>query len=92
MIQEIKFKGTPYILVGEKDDPKSGAIATREAFKAFTPGYAVLHNGKVIRHNEVIGTIEDVEFLGEAKDVEYATREQVIGAMIDTLLGNRRAA
>lgn len=61
-VYEIKFKGNDYLLIGEEDD---GAIATQEAYSNGEQSYAYLdrHDGKVRRHNQVIGSKDDIEII-----------------------------
>ncbi len=64
-MKRIRFKSNDYILVGDGAD---GAIATEEQYHNGLTSYAHLFpSGEVKRYGEVIGTIEDVEFLGDAE-------------------------
>ena len=57
----IKFRGREFLLIGSK---KCGSIATREQFDAFEDSYAYLQqDGRIMRHREQIGRIEEIEFL-----------------------------
>lgn len=57
----ISLYGKEYLLVGSKTE---GAIATREQFENFLPGYAhLMENGDIMRFGNVIGTIDDITYL-----------------------------
>lgn len=58
---KISLYGKEYILVGSKTE---GAIATREQFENFLPGYAhLMENGDIMRFGNVIGTVDDITYL-----------------------------
>ena len=60
-MQRIKFKDEEYLLVA------NSAIATEEQYRSGTVSYAHLDpDGNIYRHCEIIGTIDDIEILGEA--------------------------
>ena len=62
---KIRFQGKEYLLITE-DIKKGGAIATNEQYENFTGSYAHLfRDGTILQHGEIIGSIEDIEFLDE---------------------------
>jgi len=57
----IKFQGREFLLIGSR---RCGSITTREQFDAFEDSYAYLQqDGRIMRHREQIGRIEEIEFL-----------------------------
>ena len=68
-IKKIRFQGEEYLLIGETD----GAIAKQEDYRHGRCSYAHLFpNGEVMRFKKQIGTIGDIEFLGDAEATEFA--------------------
>jgi hypothetical protein len=65
MKQRIRFQGKEWLLVGGEKD---GAITTDELYRNGQCSYAhLLETGDVKRYSEVIGTLADIEFLGEVQ-------------------------
>ena len=61
-VLHVKFKGKEYLLVGDLDS--GGAITTQDNYDNFKVSYAHLFSdGKIRRHNEVIGARKDIEVL-----------------------------
>lgn len=78
-MKKIRFQGQEWLLNGEKD----GAICTPEQYKNFECSYAhLMEDGRIMRFQVQIGTIADIEFLGDATDVEEPTLAAVIDALI----------
>ncbi len=66
MKQKIKWNGIDYLLVGGERD---GAIATREQYENFDCSTAHLNQDGTISHfGNTVGSIEEIEFLGEELD------------------------
>lgn len=59
---KISLYGKEYILVGSKTE---GVIATQEQFEELRGPYAYLNpGGRITRFGNVIGTIDDITYLG----------------------------
>lgn len=72
-VQEIKFQGDEFILLGKNE----GSIATERQLRNGYSAYAHLFgNGNIMRHGEVIGTLKDIEYLGEM-DIELSLEDAV---------------
>lgn len=66
-MKRIKFQGNEYILTGNRE----GAITTPEAYASWETSYAHLFpNGVIKRFHQVIGSIEDIEFIDDVPEVE----------------------
>ena len=58
MMQRITFKGEPFLLI-------EGAIATPQQYEDWEESYAHLFpDGRVLRHQQQIGTKDDIVILG----------------------------
>lgn len=67
--KKIRFQGEEYLLIGETN----GAIAKEDDYRHGRCSYAHLYpDGRILRFREQIGTIDDVEFLDDAKEMEVA--------------------
>ena len=66
-VKKIKFKGEEFLLITSIfESKKGGAIATQEEYENFELNYAHLcEDGIVRRYSQEIGTIKDIEFLGD---------------------------
>jgi hypothetical protein len=64
MEKRIKFQGQDFFLIGETE----GAIATKDQYENGLCSYAYLMpSGEILRFGTQIGTIKDIEFLGDAE-------------------------
>lgn len=62
------FQGQEYILVNSTGNDREGAITTAEWFENGEASYAHLFgDGTIMRFQEVIGTREDIEWLGQVE-------------------------
>lgn len=69
--RRLRFRGNEYIFV-------QGAIMTPEAYANFDDSYAHLFDdGKIKRYGEVIGTVEDIEWLEGEDNTEPSERAYV---------------
>lgn len=67
---KLKFQGRIFILVGSKtgDENMNGAIATKEEYLSGRINFAHLNeSGTITRYHEKIGTIKDIEWLGDIR-------------------------
>ena len=65
---QIKFNGETYYIISGGDAVKSGAIANKEQFYNFEESFAHLdEDGKIFRHQQQIGTIDDIKFIRRVK-------------------------
>lgn len=68
METKIKLFNKEYLLIG--DMKEGGPIATEEQFQTGKiSDYYLKPNGDIWRYNEIVGSIDDIEFLG-AEEVE----------------------
>jgi len=59
----IRFRDSEYLLIG-------GAIATRSQFENGQMGFAhVFEDGLIRRYGTVIGSVQDITFLGRAEQI-----------------------
>ncbi len=87
----IKFRGTPFLFIGDSLD-ESGPITTEDDFR--TGRVSSAHywphgtSGIVKRYNDVIGTRQDIEIVGPASVEPLTFDEQIVA--LDNMLGGDR--
>ena len=63
-MKKIKFQGKEWLMV-------ENAITTKEWYEAGIVSYAHLcENGDIKRYGTVVGTKDDIEFIGDVSDIE----------------------
>lgn len=66
-MKKIRFQGQKYVFVGDSLE-KGGAIAAQEDYETGRTSYAHLYpSGEVNRFGEQIGTVEDIEVVGDVE-------------------------
>lgn len=62
----LKFRSRKFILIDERGNKSSGAIYDPKMFENFGPSFMRLFpDGTIRRSSEIIGTIEDIEWLND---------------------------
>lgn len=78
MYRKIRFQGEEYLFIGGEN---YAALTTAERYSNGVSSYAHLFpNGQIKRYGEVIGTKEEIEFLGEAE-----LPDMTIGGVVNLL-------
>lgn len=79
-MKEIRFRGKDYVFVGDELSD-GGAIAVKDDYESGKCSYAHLFkNGDIVRFQQEIGTISDIEVVGQ-----YIAPEPTISGFVNML-------
>ena len=78
---KIRWKGEDLILIGNQTE---GAITTPDRFEVFADSVAHLYpDGKIRCYGEVVGTREDIEFLGDCGELHISDEGFTKAALLE---------